>query len=238
MRTIDYQLARIHPGELLLDLGCGSGRHIVSVWSEGLASGFGIDIAMEDLQAANKRYEEQQSYCSRDDGVLFAQAKGQSLPFADHSFDRIICSEVLEHIHDYGEVLDELNRVLRPGGTLGISVPRFFPEWLCWKLSKEYSSQEGGHVRIFKASALRKEIVGKGYRCYAKHWAHGLHSPYWWLKCLLWKYGDNNWMVRLYHRLLVWDLMKQPFLTRWLDRLLNPLCGKSVVLYFVKDINK
>jgi hypothetical protein len=40
--------------------------------------------------------------------------------------------------------------------------------------------------------------------------------------------------VRLYHRLLVWDLMKRPWITRAIDTLLNPVMGKSVVLYFSK----
>ena len=40
--------------------------------------------------------------------------------------------------------------------------------------------------------------------------------------------------MRLYHRLLVWDLMKQPWVTRAIDTLLNPIMGKSVVLYFTK----
>ena len=40
--------------------------------------------------------------------------------------------------------------------------------------------------------------------------------------------------MRLYHRLLVWDLMKRPLITRAIDALLNPVMGKSIVLYFTK----
>ena len=70
--------------------------------------------------------------------------------------------------------------------------------------------------------------------CYKTHWAHALHSPYWWLKCLFWSSADSNPLVKAYHRLLVWDLMQQPWLTRTLERLLNPLMGKSVAMYFIK----
>ena len=60
--------------------------------------------------------------------------------------------------------------------------------------------------------------------------------PYWWLKCLFWREPGqpDARIVQWYHRFLTWDLMKKPVLTAWLDRLLNPLMGKSVVMYFVK----
>ena len=46
--------------------------------------------------------------------------------------------------------------------------------------------------------------------------------------------NDRHWLVRQYHRLLVWDMMQQPFITRWAERILNPLIGKSLVLYVEK----
>jgi hypothetical protein len=44
----------------------------------------------------------------------------------------------------------------------------------------------------------------------------------------------DTWPVKLYHRFLTWDIMKQPRSTRLLDYLLNPILGKSIVLYFRK----
>lgn len=115
-----------------------------------------------------------------------------------------------------------------------MSVPRAGPEWLCWQLSRAYHEVPGGHVRIFNARKLRRDIEALDMYCYQSHWAHALHSPYWWLKCLFWSSADTNPLVRAYHRLLVWDLMKQPRLTRTLERCLNPLIGKSIAMYFVK----
>jgi hypothetical protein len=66
------------------------------------------------------------------------------------------------------------------------------------------------------------------------HYAHSLHSPYWWLKCLLGVDREDILPVRLYKRFLTWDMMDKPKLTQTLDHLLNPVCGKSVVLYFRK----
>jgi hypothetical protein len=65
----------------------------------------------------------------------------------------------------------------------------------------------------------------------AHHHAHGLHSPYWWLKCAVGVGDDDHPLARAYHRLLVWDIMKRPVSTRLAERALNPLIGKSLVLY-------
>jgi hypothetical protein len=124
--------------------------------------------------------------------------------------------------------------VLKPGGQFAVSVPRYGPEWVCWQLSDAYHEVPGGHVRIFRRGELKASVEASDMYCYGSHWAHGLHSPYWWLRCLFWSRGEDVWPVRLYHRLLVWDLMQKPLVTRALEKLMNPLWGKSTVMYFVR----
>ena len=138
------------------------------------------------------------------------------------------------NIPDYQPVLKELVRVLKTGGILGVSVPRFGPEWVCWKLSDAYHEVPGGHVRIFKANRLRQDIEAQGLVFFRRHWAHALHVPYWWLKCAFWNPEKDAPVVKAYHRFLVWDLMDHPPLTRGLEKIMNPIMGKSVVMYFVK----
>ena len=126
---------------------------------------------------------------------------------------------------------------MKPGGILALSVPRFFPEWVCWRLSKGYQQMPGGHVRIFKHNTLKKLATNQGMSYISFHWAHGLHSPYWWLQCLFWTSRENSFLIKQYHKFLVWDLMKKPLLTRVLEFILQPLIGKSVVMYFRKPLN-
>ncbi len=68
-------------------------------------------------------------------------------------------------------------------------------------------------------------------------YAHGLHSPYWWLKCAVGVKNDDNPLVKAYHQVLVWDIMKTPrysTVTRLAEKVLNPFIGKSMVLYLRK----
>jgi len=237
MQTIDPRRLPLKTGDRLLDLGCGEGRHVHALAGDSRLSLVGLDLSPESARTALNGL---QTYFPKSEPArgkwLMTRGDCRRLPFAEASFQVVICSEVLEHIADYGKVLAEMHRVLAPGGTLAVSVPRAWPERLCWLLSREYSREPGGHLRIYKAGRLKQEIEQSGFDCYARHWAHGLHSPYWWLKCLRWDKRETWAPVRLYHRFLVWDLLKAPLLTRLLERLLNPVCGKSLVLYFHKVV--
>lgn len=239
MLTVNYAYLELTANDVVLDLGCGEGRHSMAVPHPNIeATVIGLDLNLNDLTTARAKHREHralaQQYQLPDTPPAFwLCASGEQLPLADHSIDVIICSEVLEHIHDYAQVLTEINRVLKPGGRLAVSVPRQWPERLCWAFSEEYSQTPGGHVRIFNSHKLRREIQTVGFEFLGQHFAHALHSPYWWLKCLLWD-KPEHFLVKAYHRFLVWDLLKAPWQTRLLEQLLNPLMGKSVVLYFVK----
>lgn len=239
LETINFDYLKLQSSDRVLDLGCGEGRHAISAYMLHNVDSVGIDLSLKDLNITRERFGEFVEPDNKNKSLVLSVANGYQLPFVNGSFDKVICSEVLEHIPDYLAVLSEIERVLKPGGTFAVSVPRYFPEWICWKLSDEYHEVEGGHIRIFNAGDLRKDIEARGFIHFKRHHAHSLHVPYWWLKCVFWREEgiEEAAPVKNYHKFLVWDLMKQPVLTYWLDRLMNPFLGKSVVMYFVKTGN-
>ncbi len=235
MQTVNFDTVGLTAGDQVLDLGCGEGRHVIGAYLNQDVHVVGVDLCFDDIKIAADKASDFINPALDDRQLSFSVGNALELPFADNTFDKVICSEVLEHIPDYAGALQEIERVLKPGGLFAASVPRFAPEWVCWALSDEYHANEGGHVRIFKEKQLRKDIEATGFRFFGRHWAHALHSPYWWLQCMFWDTKDNNPLVKAYHKLLVWDMMEHPKLTRNLERLLNPLIGKSVVMYFIKS---
>lgn len=234
MQTIDLKKMQLKPNSKFLDLGCGEGRHCFGAYMSEEIDVFGFDMSLSDVGKAKENFDQFNENISTK-SCNFGVADAKKLPFKDNTFDFIICSEVLEHIIDYQSALSEINRILKPEGKLAVSVPKFFPEWICWKLSIDYQNTPGGHVRIFKFKELKKDIADYGLNFSQRHWAHALHSPYWWLQCLFWNSKENSKIINLYHEFLVWDMMKKPFLTKCLEYIFQPLIGKSVVLYFNKD---
>lgn len=235
MQTVDFKHFKLEQGDIVLDLGCGEGRHVISAYVEENVFAVGVDLSLHDLKTTHEKFKPFEEKDNPNKQFVLMSANALTLPFADNTFDKIICSEVLEHIPDYEGVLKEIERVLKPGGLFCASVPRFLPEWICWHYSDEYHENEGGHQRIFLETQLRRKIEQQGFRFYHKHWAHALHSPYWWLQCRDWKNKETNPYVKAYHRLLIWDILEKPWITRATEKALNPLIGKSVVMYFTKE---
>jgi SAM-dependent methyltransferase len=235
--TVDYDRLRVRAGDRLLDLGCGGGRHAFEAMRRG-AKVVAIDADGAEIKDAAALINAMEG-----DDLVTAASGGSgtalvgdalALPFPDDAFDRVIGAEVLEHITADRIAISELARVLRPGGTMAVTVPRWYPELICWAISDDYHGVPGGHVRIYRRGALLSRLEDAGLRPYTRHHAHALHTPYWWLKCLVGVQEDRHPLVRAYHRLLVWDITAATPFTRVPDRLLNPVIGKSLVIYVEK----
>mgnify|MGYP001197705651 FL=1 len=233
MQTIDIKYLDPIKGSTLLDLGCGEGRHCFGAYMHSDLDVYGFDMNYRDILKAKKNFKDFDE-TSSNKSCNFGVTDGRKLPFKDNFFDYVICSEVLEHIIDYEMVIDEIYRILKPGGIFAASVPKFLPEWICWKLSTAYQEMPGGHVRIFKYKEFKESISSRGFIFRKRHWNHALHSPYWWLQCLFWDTKEKSWIIKKYHEFLVWDMMKKPLFTKVLEFLLQPLIAKSVVVYFKK----
>lgn len=235
MLTVDFDRLAIGPSSKVIDVGCGAGRHAFEAYRRG------ADVVAFDRDEAELRSVDTILRAMAETGEAPAGSSARvvvgdalTLPYADQTFDCVIASEILEHIPQDDTAIAELIRVLKVGGTLAVSVPRFLPERVCWLLSDEYHANEGGHVRIYRASELRAKILDAGMELTHAHHAHALHSPFWWLKCAVGVSNTDHRAVTAYHKLLVWDLMQRPKITQLAESVLNPLVGKSVAMYFVK----
>lgn len=239
MLTVDYETLDLRPGMVVLDMGCGAGRHAFESFRRG-ARVIALDYSFDELAGVRDLL-----WAMRDAGEVPEDHEAQAvrgdalcLPFADDTFDRIICSEVMEHLADDTGAMAELTRVLKPGGIIAVTVPAWLPEKICWALSAEYHAplSPGGHVRIYTEDQLRQRMATAGLELGTSHRAHALHSPYWWLRCAISPTNDTHPFVKAYHELLVWDMVKAPLPTRLAERLLNPIIGKSVVVYGTKPV--
>jgi len=236
MLTANYETLGLAKGDKILDLGCGFGRHAFEAARRG-ANVVALDAGRDEVEGVAGTFAamvEAGELQLGDVHTAAVQGDALALPFADGTFDRVICSEVLEHIPNDIGAMTELARVLRPGGTMAITVPRFGPEVINWALSDAYHNVPGGHIRIYRKSQLKSRLTSVGMVVKGHHYAHGLHSPYWWLKCLVGTTNDKNWFVRQYHKLLVWDIVKGPRTTKLLEKITSPLFGKSIIVYLEK----
>jgi len=179
--TIDLDLLGLRDGDRLLDVGCGTGRHVISACRRRCVV-VGIDRDLWELEALKFL-----GFCLGMEGRLLAragvaQADALHLPFTDASFDRIICTEVFEHVPDDTLLLAELARVLRPGGTIAVSVPDTLSEWLVWRVASVQRMPPGEHVRLYRRGQMERLLRSHGFDVYARRFRHSLETPYW----LLW----------------------------------------------------
>ena len=235
--TIKFDLLNLKPGDTFLDAGTGFGRHAFEAARRG-ARVVALDYAEHEVAITRATFAAMYEAGELDPESFTGVVRGDAtcLPFNDATFDCIVTSEVLEHIDDDTSALREIVRVLRPGGRLAATVPSWFPEKINWALSDEYHAPfvKGGHLRIYRSSELRSKITTAGLVVGDSHKAHGLHSPYWWLRCAVGPQREDNKAVSLYKKFLEWDIVAAPPITRALDRALSPLIGKSLVVYATK----
>jgi SAM-dependent methyltransferase len=233
--TVDFSRFPVGPGDRLLDLGCGAGRHAFEALRRG-ARVVALDTDEGELRqvAAMCAAMSEAGEVPPGGSAQAIVGDATAMPFPDGCFDRVIAAEVLEHIPADQAAINEIARVVRPGGVVAVTVPAWLPERICWRLSDDYHNVPGGHLRIFTRRELETKLARAGLSVSGHHHAHALHAPYWWLKCAVGVHDDDHPLARAYHQLLVWEIMKQPAIMRLADRTLNPLIGKSIVIYAAK----
>ena len=237
MLTVRFEKLGLLPGDLVLDAGAGFGRHAYEVARLG-GRIVALDYADDEVRATRATFGAmlEEGQISPDSYVGALRGDATRLPFPDDTFDRVITSEVLEHIQNDVSAIAELVRVLRPGGSFACTVPAWWPEKINWTLSDEYHAPKsvGGHVRIYSRTELVAKLRAAGLDVRGSHHAHALHSPYWWLKCAVGPRRDDHRLVNAYKRFLEWDIEKQPRTVKVVEKVLSPVMGKSLIVYGIK----
>ena len=248
MLTVDFERLRIEPGMMILDAGCGQGRHSLELVRRGCPA-VAMDLNGEDLRVTNYVVAALKKEMQAEPGVGRAGSAGKCghqgpgaflamcgdalhLPFPEGRFDRIICSEVLEHVLDPGQALAELTRVLKPGGLVALSVPTPFSEWAYWMASDDYFNTPGGHVRIFTPRGLARMVSAHGLQVVDLNFEHAFHTLYWWVRSVFGLHDEQHPAIRHFRKVLTY-VMFSSLLTR-AERLLNHVIPKSMVLYAYK----
>jgi len=231
MITVEPDLLGIKDGDITLDAGCGNGRHSWEVCNKNHSQIVAFDI--DTVCVKKNKYMldslRQQKGIAGNYHLLIANVT--KLPFKDGAFNKIICSEVLEHIPEDKRTVEELIRVLSKDGAIGISVPHYLAESICWKLSKDYYGFPGGHIRKYKTRELLELVKATGLSIYTIRHKHAFHSFYWVMRCVFGVKKENALIPFLYNRFLEWDLRTNHRFFRWIEGILNLLCPKSVAIY-------
>jgi ubiquinone/menaquinone biosynthesis C-methylase UbiE len=231
MLTIDFKTFRINNGEHILDAGCGEGRHTFAS-CRFPCSVYAIDLDMKGLLKTKWVLGEMKRRGELKGRVMILKGNTLRLPFKDNFFDKVICSEVLEHVEDDGQVIAELTRVLRTYGEMAVSVPTLFTEKAYKRLSKRYFNTPGGHIRIYHPKRLISMMRENSLWVYAIRHEHAFHSFYWVLRCLSGLDNNNKLIPSIYHRFLQMVVLDKRLSA--MERMCNLFFPKSIALYAKK----
>ncbi len=235
-QSIDPALLEIGAQDRVIDLGCGTGRHVLEL-AKSPGTILGADISRHDLRVGRYLLEIMRRDGDVRAGVHWLQTAGERLPFVDGAFDRVICTETLEHVDDDSVLARELARVLKPGGILAVSVPDEYSEKIFWKLSKNYRTHAGGHVRIYRRGQIVRLLSEAGLQPYAVRYRHSLETLYWLSHVAFWSdWGKQGPITRVFRRALDAKRGRESRIVTSIDDIGNRILPKSIVVYSRKPL--
>jgi len=223
MRRLAARRARwlvhdIPRGGRVLDVGCGRGLLLNAFLERGLET-HGVEASRNAVQGADPRAE------------IAIAPRLADVGYASGYFDAVVLSHVLEHLPDPRGTLEEIHRVLRPGGKLFVAIPNFSswqarwagPAWLHLDLPR--------HFFHFPLSSLSRLLVDCGFRCELERHFSLTQNTFGWLQSALNRFGwlPRNGLYTLLHRRDPGNPPPYDRLTRLLFRLAW-VCGMPVAL--------
>jgi len=142
IRTL-IELAEIEDTDQVLEVGCGAG-HILERVDHGILHG--IDISDVQIQRAQARLGRR---------VELKKSAGESIPYGDKSFDKILCSEVIEHVPNDQRVIENVSNLLAPQGWLVLTT----------QTGNIYKTEQFlGHLRHYHLDELCDRLTKAGFR--------------------------------------------------------------------------
>jgi ubiquinone/menaquinone biosynthesis C-methylase UbiE len=149
-------IQQIPPNSTVLDVGCGHRMAFLKAISSRIRQGYGVDFKVPSQQFDNIEIRQ----------MTFQDS--DRLPFEDASIDVVTMLAVLEHIEAEADILQEIYRVLKPGGQLLLTVPSVWAqpvlEFLSYKLKIVDESEIRDHKRYYDRRKLHRSLVaGAGF---------------------------------------------------------------------------
>ena len=229
MLTVDFDRLGVKDGDVVLDAGCGFGRHSLEFISRG-ARVYSMDMDMDSLRKTRFSLTEMKKHV-RGGNIQYLVNSGDALnlPFKDESFDRIICSEVMEHVRDDNLACRELTRVLKKNGRIAITVPTVFSEQIYDLLTYEYYTSPGGHIRRYYPGELAAIMRNSGLEIYGVGFKHAYHTIWWMIRSVVGLHLSDHPVTKAYHRFLHLGLYSN--MMRKIESFLDYFFPKSLVIY-------
>ncbi len=160
----------------ILDLGCGAGPFVSEISKRGYSC-FASDYSRDILEKAAQRIS-----AVADKNVPLLQSNCQFIPFADNSFDAVVCLGVISYVPDRSAAILEMKRILKPGGKLYITYRNYYnlicynlPNFLMWITGRDLAHLNIERKGKFSAGAFLKPnymealLVGSGLKITRKY---------------------------------------------------------------------
>ena len=188
-RHISFLTRLLAPGARVLDLGCGRGVILGPLADRGFEV-HGVEISAEAARGADPRAEIRIASPLRDAG------------YEAEFFDEVVIWHVLEHVDDPRGTLEEVARILRPGGRLIVAVPNFSSAQARWTGAAWFHLDLPRHLYHFPLAALEELLKSTGFAIASVHHFSLRQNPFGWIQSVLNRFGGlpRNGVYTLLHR--------------------------------------